>query len=246
MNAKSLLETTMNTRELGGYLTAFGNVTLCSRLLRSDEPLCPDSRDIAYLLKERITTIIDLRGKQEMEKRPNPFADMPGFFYRNIPIEEGGAIPESTAAVPGSYLAIAGAANSRQVYQCIAHAPEGVLFHCAAGKDRTGVVSAVLLLLVGVCEEDIIENYMLTKEYNQKRFLRARQSFPNIDINIIIPHEEYMRKFLHMFRAAYGDARQYLENIGLPESEVRLIVHKLTYNADSKGIDSTSEKLPQL
>ena len=228
MNSKSLLETTMNTRELGGYRTASGGLTRCGRILRSDEPLCPSAQDIAWLLERRITTIIDLRCRQDLDEKPSPFTGMPAFSYRSIPIQEGSAIPASTAAVPGSYLAIAQAANSRQVYRCIAHAPEGVLFHCAAGKDRTGVVSAVLLLLAGVCEKDVIKNYMLTKEYNQKRFLRARRNFPDIDINIIIPHEEYMEKFLHLFRAAYGDARQYLEKMDLSENEVQLITQKLT------------------
>ena len=56
MNSKSLLETTMNTRELGGYRTASGGLTRCGRILRSDEPLCPSAQDIAWLLERRITT----------------------------------------------------------------------------------------------------------------------------------------------------------------------------------------------
>lgn len=227
MNPKSLLETTMNTRELGGYRTASGKYTLCGRILRSDEPLCPSEADIACLLERRVTTILDLRGKQDTEKKPSPFPKISPFFYHNIPIQEGSRIPESTEAVPGSYLAITQAAGSGQIYRCIAHAPESVLFHCAAGKDRTGVVSAVLLLLAGVCEKEIIDNYMLTKKYNQKRFLRARRCFPDIDINIIIPHEEYMEIFLQLFRSAYGDAHQYLKSIGLSEEEIRLVRQKL-------------------
>lgn len=228
MNAGSLLETTMNTRELGGYRTASGEYTRRGVLLRSDEPLCPSERDIAFLLEEHITTLIDLRGKQDTEKKPSPFARMSAFSYHNIPIEEGSGIPESTAAVPHSYLAIAEAANSGDIYRCIAHAPEGALFHCAAGKDRTGVVSAVLLLLAGVSDGDIVRNYMLTREYNQKRFLRARRTCPDIDINIIIPHEEYMEKFLQLFRDAYKAPERYLQAIGITREEIRYIRYKLT------------------
>lgn len=225
--SKSILKTTQNTRDLGGYKTASGNSTLCGRLLRSDEPLHPCEWDIACLLERHITTIIDLRGKQDTDRKPSPFSGIPAFSYHNIPIEEGSGIPESVDAVPDSYMDIAGAANSRRVYQCIAHAPEGVLFHCAAGKDRTGVVSAVLLLLAQVSETDIVRDYMLTREYNQKRFLRARQNFPDIDINIIIPQEKYMERFLQLFRNAYGDAGRYLELIGLSAEEIRLVRQKI-------------------
>lgn len=225
--AKSLLETTLNTRELGGYRTEQGRYTLHNMLLRSDEQKCLSERDIAYLLDRHITTIIDMRGKKDVEKAPSPFAQMPQFCYYNIPIEEGSGVPESTYAVPASYMEIAGAASLNQVFKRIAHAADGVLFHCAAGKDRTGVVSAVLLLLANVSDEDIIENYMMTKECSQKRFALVCQKFPNIDINIIIPNEEYMARFLQLFRKRYGDAERYLRSMELLPEEIELLKDKL-------------------
>lgn len=106
-------------------------------------------------------------------------------------------------------------------------APDGVLFHCSAGKDRTGVVSAILLLLAGVSDEDIIDHYMLTREYNRKRFALARQKFPDIDINIIIPHTEYMTRFLALFREKYGNPVNYLRTIEVVSEEIGRLKSKL-------------------
>ncbi len=225
--AGSLLETTLNTRELGGYRTRQGNMTKFHRLLRSDEQKQLSSGDIAYLSERQITTIIDMRTKKVTSHLPSPFANRTAFAYHNIPIEEGSGVPESMEAVPVSYMKIAGSANMRQVYQCIAQAPQGVLFHCSAGKDRSGVVSAILLLLADVRDKDIIENYMMTKECNVKRFALVRQNHPGLDINIIIPREEFILRFLQFFREKYGDAETYMRSIGVLPEEIEMIRGKL-------------------
>lgn len=225
--AVSLLETTLNTRELGGYRTRQGKMTKVHTLLRSDEQKQLSSGDIAYLSERQITTIIDMRTNRFTSHLPSPFANRPPFAYHNIPIEEGSGVPESIEAVPVSYMNIASDVNMRQVYQCIAHAPQGVLFHCSAGKDRSGVVSAILLLLAEVRDKDIIENYMMTKEYNAKRFALARKNHPDLDINIIIPREEFMIRFLQLFRHKYGDAKTYMSRIGVLSEEIEMIQSKL-------------------
>ena len=224
---KSLLETTLNTRELGGYLAVNGLYTRNCVLFRSDFIRNPNEHDITYLKENKITTIIDMRGADAVQTAPSPFAQMERFQYYHVPIEEGGSIPESVAAVPLSYLKIAQAANIYQVFRYIANAPEGVLFHCAAGKDRTGVVSAILLLLAGVSDKNIIDNYMLTKECNQKRFAALREKFPETDINIVIPCEDYMVQFLQLFREKYGSAEAYLQAIRITNKEIMQLKGKL-------------------
>lgn len=224
---KSLLETTMNTRELGGYQTIHGTRTSYNVILRSDEPKKPSERDIAYLEAHQITRIIDMRGKKEAAVTPSPFAGMAAFEYYHVPIEEGSGLPDSVQAVPRSYMKIAASSNISQVFSLIAHAPHGVLFHCAAGKDRTGVVSAILLLLVGVSEDDIVENYMLTKQNNRRRFARLRKNFPELDIHIVIPDKSYMTLFLQLFREKYGDAQNYLRLLGLSEQDVCRLKEKI-------------------
>lgn len=89
------------------------------------------------------------------------------------------------------------------------------------------MVSAILLLLAGVSDEDILDHYMLTREYNRKRFALARQKFPDIDINIIIPHTEYMTRFLALFREKYGNPVNYLRTIEVVSEEIGRLKSKL-------------------
>lgn len=233
LKAASLLETTLNTRDLGGYQAQTGSVTRWLSLLRSDMMKRPSENDLYFLRANRVTTVIDMRGEKDTSVAPSPFAGMDDFCYHNVPIEEGGGVPESTSDVPYSYMRIAGAKRMPEVFRRIACAENGVLFHCSAGKDRTGVVSAILLSLACVGERDIVENYMLTRTCNQPRFEVLHQRFPDIDMNIVIPHEEYIASFLSMFQSQYGGAEQYLKKRGLSDTEIERLRGKLLWGVQS-------------
>ena len=227
-NQNSLLETTLNTRDLGIYQSVISGRQLRPwQVLRSDVQNYPSDNDISLLRKYHILTIIDLRGRQEVERKPSGFVDQAGFLYINIPIDEGSGIPESTAAVSESYLKIAESPHMIRVFQAISSAPEGVMINCSAGKDRTGVVSAVLLGLCGVSDEDIIHDYMLTKTYNRERFELIHHNFPDIDMSIVIPSERYMKEFLVMLKSKYCSFKDYLIAIGITQEETASIVAKL-------------------
>ena len=71
-----------------------------------------------------------------------------------------------------------------------------VLYFCNAGKDRTGVVSAILLDKIGADREEIISDYMETKENLRKVIETYVKAFPNVDKEVITPHERYMEEFL--------------------------------------------------
>ena len=130
---------------------------------------------------------------------------------------------ESAEAVPGSYLKIACAPNMENIFRTIAQADSGVIYNCSAGKDRTGVVTAVLLMHCRVRDEEIAEDYMITKECSQKRFEWIRQNFPEVDLNIAIPRPSYMTEFLRLFRARFRDTEHYFAWLGLsPEDRGRL------------------------
>ena len=224
---ESLLETTQNTRELGGYVIRDGLATRRNSLWRSDVQNYPSNEDFACLKERGITTIIDLRGDKDIARKPSGFADVSGFTYVNCPIIEGSGVPESVEAVPVSYLAIAQAENMPKVFKTIAASNTGVMFNCTAGKDRTGVVSAILLLHAGVSDEDIVENYVLTREYGKERLELVHKNFPEVDMNIVTPKEWYMEEFLRLFRERFGTTERYFESLGLSESEIEAVRKKL-------------------
>ena len=113
-----------------------------------------------------------------------------------------------------------------QVFHTIAKAKEGVLFNCSAGKDRSGTVAAILLLLAGVGRNDIVSDYMLTKENNKERFEMLHRKYPELKMKIVIPQEEYMNKFIDLFLKEYRNAENYMLQIGLSDNEVMKIKKK--------------------
>lgn len=223
----SLLKTTQNTRDLGGYRTKSGALTREGVLIRSDVQNYPSEEDYNYLRTHGITTIIDLRGAKDVAKKPSGFAEREDFTYYNFPIDEGSGVPESVSEVPRSYMAIASAKAISEVFRCIADAKTGVMFNCTAGKDRTGVVAAILLLHAGVCDKEIIDNYVLTREYGKERLELVHKNFPEIDMNIVTPCEMFMKEFLNRFRKKYGDTDRYFREIGLCDEDIQKIKYKL-------------------
>ncbi len=168
-----------------------------------------------------------MRGQKDVDRKPSGFADRNDFVYYNFQIIEGSGVPESVETVPISYMSIARAKEIPNVFKCIANAKTGVMFNCTAGKDRTGVVSAILLLHVGVCDEDIVENYVLTKEYGKGRLELIHKNFPELDMNIVTPCKMFMEQFLRLFRAEYGDTDKYFRMIGLNDEEIKALRNKL-------------------
>lgn len=236
---ESLLETTQNTRELGGYVIRDGLATKRNSLWRSDVQNYPNETDVALLKERGITTIIDLRGEKDTARKPSGFANVEGFTYINCPIDEGSGVPESVEAVPVSYMAIATAAKMPKVFRAIAEAKTGVMFNCTAGKDRTGVVSAILLLHAGVSDADIIENYVLTKEYGRERLELVHKNFPEVDMNVVTPREWFMEEFLRLFRVRFGTTEEYFRSLGLSEEEISRICRRLVHERTVREVKNS-------
>ena len=226
----SLLETTLNTRDLGGYrIDKTGHFTQYGRMIRSDVANYPSKKDIEFLKNSAITTIIDTRSSAEKARKPHGLSHMEGFEYYDIPIEEGSGVPESVDAVPDSYYKIAHAAHIGDVFKAIADAKSAVMFNCTAGKDRTGVISALILWLCGIRKSDIVYDYMRTKENNKERFEQIQQNFPDLDMNIVIPNENNMIRFMEMIEANHGSVQGYFSSIGITTENQNRLCEKLCH-----------------
>lgn len=183
----SLLESTRNTRSItpGSY-----------RYVRSDAVWRPTGRDVAWLRENGITTVVDLRSRDELGKRPCPLAENEAFTYYSMPITGGDQVPDSPGKVAAWYLNTVDG-KMDEVIHTIESAKTGVIFFCTAGKDRAGVVSAILQKRMGVSDDEIVADYMLTGE-NLKTLLEGcAAQHPEIRLDVITPREEYMRGFLH-------------------------------------------------
>lgn len=182
----SLLSSTANTRAvLPGSL----------RILRSDAPVAPTDADVQWLLDHGITTLIDLRSDAECQRRPCPLAQDERFRYVTLPVTGGNAMPASPADVPRSYIAMVDAQMAR-ILQAIGNAEGGVMFFCTAGKDRTGVVAALLQHRAGLPREAIVADYVLSGENLRERLAIFSSLHPEIAPAIYTPQRAYMEAFL--------------------------------------------------
>jgi protein-tyrosine phosphatase len=159
---------TFNVRDLGGY-SAGDAETLWRRILRADglHRLDEDGRDALVALG--IKTVIDLRRPQELKQQPNPLDTDERVRYINISLFENLAPNFGLQDATLSELYYRAIEERReaigQVLSLIADADEGaVLFHCTAGKDRTGLIAALLLANAGVADENIVADYALTEQ----------------------------------------------------------------------------------
>lgn len=186
----SLLSSTKNTRQL---------VSGSFRYIRSDVPAQVTPEDIHWLLTHNIRTVVDLRSLEEVEQTPCPLERYDGFTYLHLPVTGGNSIPPTPEMVHKSYLNMVNAQLGR-ILSLIENAPTNVLYFCNAGKDRTGVVSALLLLKMGVTDADIVRDYVISGE-NLRQMLQDRAAAnPNIDIRVITPCAAYMEEFLLEYR----------------------------------------------
>lgn len=212
---QSLLASTTNTRDLGGYPAAGGRTTARGRLWRSDAPVVPDEADASRMRGLGITTVIDLRTDAEAERKPNALCGAEGFDYRRIPITVGSVPPATPEEVPLSYLQIALSRETVEVLRTVAEAPAGVMICCTAGKDRTGVISALLLLACGVDRETIAADYALSREYNRERLERYLAEHPGVDRRVVLADEACMERFLDLFSERFGGIGAFFAHSGL-------------------------------
>ena len=181
----SLLNSTQNTRAI---------LPDSLRYLRSDVPASLTESEIDWLRQQNIRCIVDLRSEEEQKKKPCPLSQQTGFVYHSLPVSGGNAVPACPDEVSASYVAMVDEQMKHIIYT-IETSDCGVLYFCNAGKDRTGVVSALLLRRLGYDDEYIIKDYLQSAD-NLMEMLRAYAASSGVNIHIITPCRRYMEEFL--------------------------------------------------
>ncbi|WP_433203438.1 tyrosine-protein phosphatase [Dactylosporangium sp. CS-047395] len=225
-----------NFRDLGGYPTTDGRVTRWRRLFRSDSLSRIDPQDAASFTALGVRTVIDLRRPREIERDGRVHA-FDGLRYHHLhPVhaewEESADAAEISDArwLADRYLDLAedGRAAVVAAVEVIADAENApVVVHCVAGKDRTGVVSAVTLSALGVPDEVIAEDYALTQGATDRSmaFLRAlNPEVAKMPARWLLSPAETMTLFLADLRARHGSVRSYL---GLPPTTLARLEENL-------------------
>ncbi len=229
------LEGAHNVRDLGGYPAGNDRQTRWRSVLRGDALHALSEADIEALIAHGVTTVIDLRNPQELAREANPFSNDARVRYENVSLFSALAPIELMAAEATDFdmgdrychaLDNCQPAIAR-VLTTIAHAPDGiVLFHCTAGKDRTGIIAALILAHAGVDEATIIEDYTLTgsifapllTDFRARAIARGVPS--DLADLILASAPQSMARALGYLAGHYGRVGSYLAQIGLGEAEI--------------------------
>jgi protein-tyrosine phosphatase len=162
------LEGAVNFRDLGGYPTADGRTIRWRTLFRADGLSRLTSPDRATIRQLGIATVIDLRTSAELERGRFPVEEIPVGFH-HLPLLNDVGDPQEFDLTPGmlaaQYREMVGQAAPEiaRVLGIVAERrAHPVIVHCTAGKDRTGVLVAVLLGLLGVDDDVIVQDYALS------------------------------------------------------------------------------------
>ena len=224
-----------NIRDIGAYPTGDGLKTKWRTFLRADSmhKLTPESQQA--LLDYGLRTIIDLRFAHEVEAAPNVFANSGAVNYLNIslfahasPTDQSTAQSQPPADLESIYRMILDErqAELKAVFDVMREDAFPLLIHCTAGKDRTGVVSALMLGLAGVDHQTIAADYALTAEVGAAMFdeLRAGAAAAGRDVaafeRYLEAKPEAMLNTLAYLEENYGGALSYLSQIGLTEEQI--------------------------
>ena len=164
------------------------------RFIRSDVPKFLSPNEVLWLINKNITTVVDLRSKAECLKASCPLEADSRFTYFHMPVTGGNNVPGSADEVISSYINMVDS-RMAEIVDTILNSSTNVLYFCNAGKDRTGVVSAILLYKLGFNSEYIIDDYMKS-EKNLPDILHSHTTEQNYNIDVITPQRQYITKFL--------------------------------------------------
>jgi protein-tyrosine phosphatase len=157
---------TSNLRDVGGYPTQAGGTVRWRTLFRSDGLHRLDEHGVAWLAGLDLRTIVDLRADIEVEQAPSAVAGLPARVVRTPMVRDLSVLPVSDLSSIYRYMVEeCGDSIAAAVRQLCAPGALPALVHCSAGKDRTGIVMALVLATVGVPDEIIGADYALSSVY---------------------------------------------------------------------------------
>jgi protein-tyrosine phosphatase len=224
----------VNFRDLGGYRTTDGHMVAWRTLFRADGLNKLTDADLAQLTDLGLATVIDLRTLDEAEQRGSFPVDRVPVTYVGLPLTD--VLPSTedlpdwgeAAYVAARYSAMVsegGPVLTSAIGFLAAGGALPAVMHCSAGKDRTGVLSALLLAFLGVPDETIVADYALSAAAMGRLLERLKAEYPDATEEVeryapavlhVVP--ETMEQFLAELRATYGTYDDLAATLGVTES----------------------------
>lgn len=232
------LEGSANFRDLGGLRTGDGGAVRAGRLFRSDALHGLTAADLERIAHLAIRTLIDLRSPAEIAASgPSPLLDRGArhlhwpIFSRDVTKEE--FTPTDSLGELYATMLERGTERLGLLFETLAEADSlPAVIHCAAGKDRTGVVSAIVLRTLGVPDTTIVADYAVT-DRNMARLVAQQQAAGRPISDVRVPEHfmravpETMETFLATLDARHGSIAGYLAHAGIRDEVIAAVRNQL-------------------
>lgn len=239
VNRHVVFECCFNFRDLGGYTTTDGRQIRWGRLYRSDALHRLNASDVEVFAGMGLRTVIDLRSQTEIDDHGRA-PEAAGRAWHHLPMldqvklapPEPGSEPERTEPPPPGegYLAISErySESIAQVFRLLGEpAAYPAVFHCTAGKDRTGILAALILDVLGVPDDVIGEDYGLTESVREKTMAWIEVNEPDyfgylaaIPVEWRIAAPEKILAFLRLLREKHGSVTDWLRVSGVSDTDL--------------------------
>jgi protein-tyrosine phosphatase len=214
-----------NFRDLGGYVGHEGRLVKWRKLFRSDHLAALDESDLAQLKSMGIARTIDFRGVQESRAQAYQW---PGIQRHSLSIEPTVVQRLQAQHLSGKPLSAADALDAMQttyrdfvksdsnrfaeLFDHLLAKPDPLLFHCTAGKDRTGLAAALILSALGVSEKDIWQDYLLTNQLYKRNSTGAISLSSEVMKIVWEVQESFLKASLDVIQQEHGGMHSYLSH----------------------------------
>ncbi len=223
----------LNFRDLGGYPTMDGQMVRWRQLFRSDALHLLTADDVGQLRDDvGLGCVVDLRSTAELASEGRGPLDAEAMVFHHLPLFDGSISANREHAaqldLTDRYVLMAQFATGPigRVITTLAESDAPAVFHCAAGKDRTGVISAILLGLFGVHDDVIVADYAATQENLDaitERLMSLegyKQMLAALPPDTMHANPETMAAFLHRMRDRYGSMEGYAREAGVSDASI--------------------------
>lgn len=217
-----------NMRDIGGYSIDNFKIVKEGKLLRSNCVTNLTNEDIKQLTEIGFDSVIDLRCDEEIKKKNGVFFNNDAFYYNHIGLNGDGKIPDSKDKVLDSYIEmLQGKKQIKEIFDILAKNRGGIIYYCNAGKDRTGVITAIILKFFGVNNKDIIADYLASGVFLKEMIQTFSNSITNKDIySIINPNYDTMYNLLQYIDNQPNGIIGYLQSCNISNENLNKIKNK--------------------
>ncbi len=247
-----------NFRDMGGIVNQESKQVVWGKLYRSGALNKLSKKGNQQLRDLKITKVIDLRTDKEINKKPDKvskdityinlqaYQDSEDMFTKTRKqVLKGGITPEVADSLVAEFYglyALEDPESMQNIIKTILDNPDSTLFHCSAGKDRTGMVSAIILSILKVDKQTILQEYLLSNNYRGKEVASRMKLakfgkifYPKINYQVVETFSwikpEFLEQMFDQIDEKYGSMDNYIENhLQISPQQRELYLERYTYD----------------